>query len=200
MKKFFVILLCLICTFVLAACGSSSTNQESESSSESSSSSTGKTLVVYYSGTGNTERAANYIAEATGADVFKIEPKEPYSDTDLDYTDDNSRVVQEYNDESKRTVELATTTPENWEDYDTVFIGYPIWWGIAAWPASSFVAANDFNNKTVIPFCTSVSSGLGDSATELAKAAGTGDWQEGEGFDSGVTQEDVETWLEGIGY
>ena len=115
---------------------------------------TGKTLVVYFSATGNTESAANYIAQATGGDLFELEPAEPYTDEDLNYNNDNSRVSREHEDESLRNVELVADTVENWDDYDTVFIGYPIWWGIAAWPVDSFVEANDFTGKTVIPFAT----------------------------------------------
>lgn len=82
-------------------------------------------LVVYYSATGNTEEAANYIAQATGGDLFELEPVEPYTDNDLNWTDDNSRVSQEYADESLRDVELVADTMDNWDQYDTVFIGYP---------------------------------------------------------------------------
>ncbi len=159
----------------------------------------GHVLVVYYSATGNTAAVAQTIAETTGGDLFEITPAQPYTDDDLNWTDENSRVSQEYADESLRSVELATTTPDNWDSYDTVFIGYPIWWGIAAWPTSSFVEANDFTGKTVIPFCTSSSSGLGDSGTLLADAAGTGDWLEGERFRSGASAEDVAAWVEGLG-
>lgn len=167
---------------------------------ETTQSGNGKTLVVYFSATGTTKTVANYIASATGADVFEIVPKEAYTDEDLDYTDDNSRVVREYNNESERTVALQSETVGNWDEYDTVFIGYPIWWGIAAWPASSFVELNDFTGKTVIPFCTSVSSDLGDSGTLLSEAAGAGNWQEGQRFSSGTSEDDVKTWLESIGY
>ena len=94
--------------------------------------------------TGNTEQVANYIADITGGDLFELEPVEPYTSDDLDWTNDNSRVSQEYYDESLRDVELVADTVENWDSYDTVFIGYPIWWGIAAWPTDGFVEANDF--------------------------------------------------------
>ena len=87
----------------------------------------GKTLVVYYSATGNTEEAANYIAAATNADIFELEPKEPYTDADLDWTDDNSRVVYEHDNPDARDIELVAATVPDWELYDTVFIGYPIW-------------------------------------------------------------------------
>lgn len=159
----------------------------------------GKTLVVYYSATGNTEEVANYIAAATGADVFELEPVEPYSDADLNWTDENSRVVYEHDNPGERVVELQASTVPDWDSYDTVFIGYPIWWGIAAWPVDGFIAANDFMGKTVIPFCTSSSSGLGESGELLEKAAGTGDWLEGERFSSGTSKETVQEWIEGLG-
>lgn len=159
----------------------------------------GNVLVVYYSATGNTETVANYIAEATGGDIFEITPAEPYTDDDLNWTDENSRVTREHEDESLRDVELTTTQVENWDSYDTVFIGYPIWWGIAAWPVDGFVEANDFTGKTVIPFCTSSSSGLGESGELLAELAGTGDWQEGQRFRSSVSQEDVNEWVDSLG-
>ena len=158
----------------------------------------GKTLVVYYSATGNTENVANYIAAATNGDLFELEPVEPYSDADLNWTDDNSRVVREHDDESLRDIELVADTVENWNSYDTVFIGYPIWWGIAAWPVDGFVEANDFTGKTVIPFCTSSSSGLGESGELLAEMAGTGDWQEGQRFRSGASEADVTAWVESL--
>lgn len=158
----------------------------------------GGTLVVYYSATGNTEQVANYIADITGGDLFELEPVEPYTSDDLDWTDDNSRVSQEYYDESLRDVELVADTVENWDSYDTVFIGYPIWWGIAAWPTDGFVDANDFSGKTVIPFCTSSSSGLGESGELLAELAGTGDWQEGMRFRSSTSEADVQEWIDGL--
>lgn len=162
-------------------------------------SASGNVLVVYYSATGNTEEAANMIADATGGDLFELEPVEPYTDDDLIYSDENSRVSQEYADESLRDVELVSTTVENWESYDTVFVGYPIWWGIAAWPVDSFVENNDFTGKTVIPFATSASSGLGESGQLLADMAGTGDWQEGMRFSSSVDEADVQEWIDGLG-
>ena len=116
----------------------------------------GKTLVVYYSAQNHTKDVAQKVAENLGADLFEIEPKEKYSEDDLDWTDDDSRVTKEHEDTSLRNVELKTTEVENWDQYDTVFIGYPIWWGIAAWPVDTFVKANDFSNKTVIPFWVKV--------------------------------------------
>lgn len=175
------------------------TEAPTETPAEDSETTEGKTLVVYFSATGNTEEAANYIAAATRADMLELVPVEPYSDDDLDWTDDSSRVVYEYENPDAREVELVETTVADWETYDTVFIGYPIWWGIAAWPVDSFIAANDFTGKTVIPFCTSASSGLGESGELLAEAAGTGNWLEGMRFSSAVSESDVRNWLEDMG-
>ena len=155
--------------------------------------------MVYYSATGNTESVANDIAAALDADVFELEPVDPYTEEDLNWTDDNSRVVAEYENEDERDVELVSTSVDNWEEIDTVFIGYPIWWGIAAWPVNQFIENNDFTGKTVIPFCTSSSSGLGESGELLAQMAGTGDWQEGMRFRSGVDEADVQEWVNGLG-
>lgn len=181
---------------------SSQAPSSSEVSNEAQAEDTGSgssVLVVYYSATGNTAQVAQYIADSTGGDLFEIQPVEPYTDDDLNWTDDNSRVSQEHADESLRDVELVADTVDNWDQYDTVFIGYPIWWGIAAWPVDGFVETNDFSGKTVIPFCTSSSSGLGESGQLLADMAGTGDWQEGQRFRSGASQEDVQSWVEELG-
>ena len=142
---------------LLTACGSSnhaesrtSTSQTTESETETVTEQTtettgdGKTLVVYYSASGNTEAVANVIAEVTGGDLFELEPTTPYSNADLNWTDDNSRVTREHENENERDVELVSATVENWNSYDTVFVGYPIWWGIAAWPVDGFIEANDF--------------------------------------------------------
>lgn len=159
----------------------------------------GKVLVVYYSASGNTKRVAEDIAEAADGDLFEITPAEPYTSDDLNWTNSDSRVSREHDDESLRDVPLTTTEVENWDDYDTVFIGYPIWWGIAAWPMDTFVKNNDFTGKTVIPFATSSSSGMGQSGTLLSEMAGTGDWQDGQRFSSGASQSDVADWVSGLG-
>ena len=214
MKKLTALLLSVVLVLSLAACGSankpaSSTTQpetsapteQPESSSTAPAESepetqpeTGKTLVVYYSASGNTERVAKDIAEAAGADLFEIVPTEVYTSEDLNWTNSDSRVSREHDDESLRDVPLTTTEVPDWDSYDTVFIGYPIWWGIAAWPVDTFVKNNDFTGKTVIPFATSSSSGMGQSGSLLADMAGTGEWQEGQRFSSGVSSDDVQSW------
>ncbi len=205
MRKIFTMLMGLLLCVSVSACSASAQNndasdtQQPVTSENTQDTGSGDVLVVYYSATGNTEQVANEIAAALNADVFELEPVEPYSDADLNWTDDNSRVVQEYENEDQRAVELVSTSVENWDDYDTVFIGYPIWWGIAAWPVNSFVQNNDFTGKTVIPFCTSSSSGLGESGQLLAEMAGSGDWQEGERFSSGADADTVQEWLDSLG-
>ena len=224
MKKLTALLLSVVLVLSLAACGSankpaSSTTQPETSApteqpatepSESSSTApaesepetqpeTGKTLVVYYSASGNTERVGKDIAEAAGADLFEIVHTEVYTSDDLDWTNPDSRVSREHDDESLRDVPLTTTEVPDWDSYDTVFIGYPIWWGIAAWPVDTFVKNNDFTGKTVIPFATSSSSGMGQSGSLLADMAGTGEWQEGQRFSSGVSSDDVQSWVNGLG-
>ena len=155
-------------------------------------------LVVYFSATGNTQRVASQIAVATSGDLFELTPADPYTDADLNWTDEDSRVVYEYENPDARNTELVTYTPENWDEYDVIFLGYPIWWYDAAWPVEGFVTENDFTGKTVIPFCTSSSSGLGESGQRLAALAGTGTWLEGERFRSGASQEDVAAWVESL--
>lgn len=159
----------------------------------------GKTLVVYYSASGHTEDVAKVIADAAEADLFELEPVTPYTSDDLNYTNADSRVSKEHENEDQRKVELVSVAVDDWDSYETVLIGYPIWWGIAAWPVDSFVEENDFTGKTVIPFCTSASSGLGESGELLKEKAGTGDWQEGMRFGSGVSEEDVRSWVSGLG-
>ena len=206
-KKVLCVVLGLVLLFALAACGSkngtdtttaASTAAQTTEDESKSAENGGKTLVAYFSATGSTKRVAEVIAKKLGADLFEIEPATPYTDDDLNYRNKESRVSLEYADETKRGVELKKDTPDGWGNYDTVYIGYPIWWGISAWPVDSFVQKNSFEGKTVIPFCTSASSGLGDSASLLSKKADGGSWQEGKRFSSRADESDVSAWLEEI--
>ena len=196
MKKIIPLLVSALMLLSLSACGSKTTAPETTTALAASG---GKTLIVYFSATGNTKAAAEAIAAATGGDLLELEPAEPYTSADLDYNNADSRVSREHNDETQRDVALKTTTVANWADYDTVYIGYPIWWGIAAWPVDTFVKANDFTGKTVIPFCTSGSSDIGESDAQLAALAGTGDWQTGKRFPSAVTQQEIADWVKSLG-
>ena len=160
----------------------------------------GSVLVVYFSAQGHTENVAQEIARATGGDIFELIPVDEYTDEDLNYNNSSSRVVREHENEAlQNSVELVSATPDNWENYDTVFIGYPIWWGIAAWPVNGFITANDFTGKNVVPFCTSASSGLGDSGRLLADIAGEGNWIAGHRFRSSASESDVRDWLQDLG-
>lgn len=222
MKKVLTMMTCLLLVLGLTACGgresesapsdSGNTNAAApaelapaadetpaQSVSDAAKAAAGKTLVVYYSATNNTEAVAGYVAEAMGADLFELIPTQPYTDADLNWRDRESRVSREHDDESLRAVALENAVPDNWDAYDTVFVGYPIWWGIAAWPVNEFISANDFTGKTVIPFCTSTSSGLGESGELLAGAARTGNWLEGQRFQSRASQDEVASWVESLG-
>ncbi len=158
----------------------------------------GKILVAYYSAGGNTENVAKKIADNLGADTFEIVPQEIYTDEDLDWTADGSRVNREHEDESLRDIKLVETTPANWAEYNTILIGYPIWWGIAAWPVNNFVKENDFSGKTVIPFATSTSSGLGQSGELLEAMSNGGDWQTGMRFSSRPSDGDIKDFTDSI--
>lgn len=218
-KKFLVILLSAIMIFTLVACAggnNGSTNYDGNGGNSGNGGSqggqtdgnetnggsgeiTGEVLVAYFSASGNTERVAGYIASAADGTLFEIEPADPYTSADLNWTDSSSRVVREHNDESLRDVPLVTTTPKNFDEYDVVFIGYPIWWGIAGWGVNNFVKNNDFSGKTVIPFATSSSSGLGNSVTLLKQMADNkGNWLEGQRFSSGANEKMVTDWINGL--
>lgn len=209
-------LICIMAAVIMAmgtvtACGSDNSKNSSQTTGNTtqttkSSNSEGtttadtakKTLVVYYSATGSTKAVAETIAQTADADMFELVPAQAYTNDDLNYNNSNSRVSKEHDNESLRNVELVKTTPDNWSSYDTVYIGYPIWWGIAAWPVNNFIKNNDFTGKTVIPFCTSISSSMGDSARLLQNMAGTGNWQEGKRFQSGVSATEVQNWVSSL--
>lgn len=211
-----VILVCVIGTVTLFALNNRNNNENTNNNSTSSETSNNneneneneesnneatvgsKVLVVYYSAQNHTEAVAKQIAENLDADIFEVIPKDVYTTDDLDWTNSNSRVTKEHDDESLRNIELVTTDVPNWEDYDTVLIGYPIWWGIAAWPIDNFVKNNDFEGKTVIPFCTSSSSGLGESARILEGYANGGNWQEGHRFSSSASDSDIKSFTDSI--
>ncbi len=177
---------------------SGSQQASTSASTDAGSAANAKVLVAYYSAQGHTKRVAETAADELGADLFEIVPQDAYSSDDLNWSNDESRVTREHEDESLRDVPLAQTTPDNWADYDTVLFGYPIWWAIAAWPCDHFATDNDFTGKKVIPFCTSASSELGQSGELLASAAGTGDWQEGQRFSSSASDDEVRTWAAGL--
>lgn len=171
---------------------------ENESSEVITKDDNSKVLVVYYSAIGSTKRVADMIAETVDADIFEIVPSSQYSNDDLDWTNANSRVNKEHEGESLRNVELVSVNVNNWDDYSTIYIGYPIWWQIAAWPINTFVKNNDFTGKVIVPFCTSTSSGIGESGKLLSQMAGTGQWLEGQRFPSSVSETEIKNWINSL--
>ena len=178
-----------------------STIQEEENSKdkdENTISSGRKILVVYYSAQSHTESVAKKIASNLNADIFEIEPVNVYTSDDLNWTNSGSRVSREHDNESLRNIELKNTKVDNWDSYDTVLIGYPIWWGVAAWPVITFVKANNFNGKTIIPFCTSASSSIGNSGKLLENEAGSGNWLSGQRFSSNPSDKEIQSFTNSI--
>ena len=210
MKKRFSILLALCLIIGLTACSGGSTEeaadtdntaetaaeeQTEETASDESSSGKG-TLVVYFSATGNTKGVAEKIASVTGADTYEIKAAQEYTEADLDWHDDDSRSTHEQNDASARP-EIGSD-PVSLEGYKTIYIGYPIWWGEEPRIMDTFVESYDFDGITMIPFCTSGGSGIGRSGQNLADNAGSGTWLEGDRLDSGISEDELRTWIEGL--
>lgn len=142
---------------------------------------------------GNVEFLATIIQDTVGGDLFQIETVQQYP---LDHDPLVEQAAQEQAENARP--ELASSL-DNLEQYDTVLLGYPNWWGDLPMPLYTFLEEYDLSGKTVIPFCTLASSDLGQSGQLLAELAGTGDWQEGIRFRSSVSKEDVQSWIEGLG-
>lgn len=210
LKRIMMFVMGAILAVALTGCGASDSAGASGASSEkavaSESASSGaqasgkKALVVYYTNTGRTEQVAKDLAKAKNADIMKIEPTNEYTKADLDYNNPDSRVSKEHEDESLRDkITLKQTTPDNWAEYDTVYIGYPIWWGIAAWPMDAFVKGNDFTGKHVVTFATAASSPLGSSGQLLKEmAGGKGDWEDGTCFTGRIDDAKVAEWAKSL--
>ena len=174
-----------------------SQNEETEPEVTEASDSTGNdTAVVYFSATGTTKGVAERIAAVTDGDLYEIIPAEPYTDADLDWNDDNSRSTKEMNDPDARPAIAGDTV--SLDSYSTVYIGYPIWWGDAPRIMSTFVESHSFEGKTVVPFCTSGSSSIGRSGSNLAAQAGSGNWLDGERFSGNVTEDEIQSWIDGL--
>lgn len=153
-----------------------------------------RVLVAYFSATGNTEHIAQYIQTILNADLYEIVPEEPYTDDDLNYNDDNCRANREQNDPDARPA--ITGTLEHPEDYDAVFLGYPIWWGQAPKIIYTFLESYDFDDVTIVPFCTSGSSDIGSSAESLHALVPDANWLPGQRFDGSTPQEEAAAWVE----
>ena len=156
-----------------------------------------KVLVAYFSATNTTEGVAEHIANGLNADLYEIVPEEPYTEADLNYNDDNSRSTIEMNDPSARPA--ISGLVENMEQYDIVFIGYPIWWGEAPRIVSTFMESYDFSGKTIVPFCTSGGSGIGSSDSNLEQLTSGADWLDGRRLNGSDSEETVMEWVNGLG-
>ena len=226
MKRIFALLTALVLACALTACGGtgtqsspgqSQTQQEGTSSvgepsapsqSTPPASSTpeagesaeetpeGGVLVAYFSATGNTEGIAQHLQSILDADLYEIVPEVPYTDEDLDYSNDSCRANQEQNDPAARPA--TTGTLEHPEDYDVVFLGYPIWWGQAPKIIHTFLESYDLDGVTIVPFCTSGSSGIGSSAANLQPLAPNANWLSGQRFSGSASQDTVVSWVEGL--
>lgn len=154
-------------------------------------------LVVYFSATNTTKGVTEYMADGLRADLYEIVPQEPYTDDDLDYNDDNSRSTMEMSDPAVRPA--ISGSVDNMDQYDVVFIGFPIWWETAPRIIDTFIESYDFSGKTVITFCTSGSSGIGTASSNLKKLCkGNPTWKRGRRFDGDVSQSTVNKWVDGF--
>lgn len=159
---------------------------------------TGKVLVAYFSATGTTKALAEYAADALGADLYEIVPEEPYTSDDLNYNDSGSRTSIEMNDPNSRPA--ISGSVENMEQYEIIFLGYPIWWGESPRIVSTFMESYDFSGKTIVPFCTSGGSGIGSSARNLQSlCAEDVTWLDGSRLSGSSSREDIVDWINGLG-
>ena len=219
MKKAIAILLSLTMILGLAACGNSAsqteqpstedTSVESKADTNSAENSTDmentdnqdvqdhKVLVAYFSATGTTKGVAEHIANGLNADIYEIVPEDPYTDADLNYNDNNSRTTIEMNDPNARPA--ISGSVENMEQYDIIFVGYPIWWGEAPRIVSTFMESYDFSGKTIVPFCTSGGSGIGSSASNLERLSSGATWLDGRRLNGSDSQDTVMEWVNGLG-
>lgn len=208
MKRITSIILILAVVLGLAACSDASVNKATNETGKTDSGAqivstepvrtqSGKrVLVVYFSVTGNTKTVAEKIASVTDADVYEIQPALAYTDADINYSNSDSRTSKEQNDSTVRP-EIGSE-PISPEHYDTIYVGYPIWWGEEPRILDTFVESYDFGQITMIPFCTSGSSGIGNSGKNLAQNAGSGHWLEGRRFRAGATESEIKDWIAGL--
>ena len=210
MRKKLTILLTLCLIIGLAACSGGNSEEaadtdngaeaaveeQTEAPDTDESGSGNTTLVVYFSATGNTRGVAEKIASITGADIYEIKAAQEYTDADLDWNDSDSRTTHEQNDPDARP-EIGSD-PVSLDGYTTIYIGYPIWWGEEPRIMDTFVENYDFDGITMIPFCTSSSSGIGRSGQNLADNAGSGNWLEGARFGGGASEDELKSWVEGL--
>jgi len=191
-KKFFLMLTMLCMAFTNGSCSDKNDSKRAETETTENS----KSVVVYFSMTGNTEAVAKTIASATGSDMWRIEPLEPYTSADLNYYNNTSRTTKEQNDDTSRPALKQQMT--DIADYDVLFLGYPIWWGIAPRVVYTFVESHNLEGKIIIPFCTSGGSGIGESDKRLQDLAPKADWKDGRRLSSSITEQEIKQWTETI--
>lgn len=212
MKRFCSILVLCGMMAALTACGSSSapetttalptaeptfTVEEAEEPAEASvPAQPSETLVVYFSATGTTKSVAERLASVTGGDLYEIQAAQPYTEADLNYSANSSRATKEQNDPGIRP-EIGSEAIAL-EGYTTVFLGFPIWWGQEPRILDTFVETYSFDGITVIPFCTSGSSGIGRSGANMEALAGSGIWLEGKRFSGNVSEAELQSWVAGL--
>lgn len=189
MKKWLFIAICCL-ALSLSACGGTGGRGNLANADPS------KILVAYFSCTNHTKDVAEKVAEATGGTLYAIAPAEPYTDADLDYGDSSTRATVEQRDPDARPEIKGSVS--DMDTFDVVYLGYPIWWGEAPKIVYTFLEAYDFSGKTVIPFCTSGSSGIEGSLPELKALTSGATWLAGKRFASNTTQNAVQTWLNGL--
>ena len=209
MKKFVALVMAAFMLLSLAACSQSnqttdqssvgSTNEVNSNSSvtnDDNTESTSKILVAYFSATGTTEGVAETAADVMGADIYEIVPEVPYTSADLNYSDNNCRSTKEMNDPNARPE--INGSVENMDQYDIVFIGYPIWWGEAPRIVSAFMESYDFSGKTIVPFCTSGGSGVGSSAKNLENLTSGATFADGQRLNGNASRDDVTKWIDDL--
>ena len=172
------------------------TPPEDETPVESEDDNGKKILIAYFSATNNTENIANHLNEILDTDLYEIVPETPYTSEDLNYYDRTSRSSQEMNDPDARPV--IDRSVDNMEQYDVIFLGYPIWWGEAPRIINTFLESYDLSGKTIAPFCTSASSPLGSSARNLQALTDDVTWLDGQRFSGGASSADVQSWVDSL--
>ena len=182
MKKFVMMLTALL-AISLSACSQKKTETKMEK----------KVLVVYFSASGTTKGVARQLAEVAGADLHEIKPEQPYTDADLDWNDKQSRSSVEMQDKHSRPA--ITNKLQNMQDYDVVYVGFPIWWYTCPTIINTFMEAYDFQGKTVIPFATSGGSSIKKACGDLKAAYPNLNWKEGKLLNH-VSKAELQKWVE----
>ena len=154
-----------------------------------------KVAIIYFSATGTTKKVAGYIKNATNGDLIEIVPKEKYTDSDLNYGNDNSRANKEQNDSKARP---AISNNINTDSYDVIYLGYPIWWGDVPKIILTFLDNHNLDGKTIIPFCTSGSTGISGSLSTLKNYNKNVNWIDGKRFSSSATEDEIKNWVNGF--